>query len=201
MLAAHPELTRSSIYVAAAAGDEVSVRAQVAADPALASREGSPYRREPLLYPASARHDPGISEEATLGTARALLERGGDPNAGYLWHGLYPPYTAAACALGSHDEDAHLHAFALAELLLTAGADANDGQLLHDRQFGHDDRHLVLLFEHDLGRGDCGPLACGPATRPTHRARCCAGSCGGRSCTTCATGSGCWSSTASTSVR
>ena len=159
VLAAHPELTRSSIYVAAAAGDEVSVQAQVAADPALASREGGPYRWEPLLYLASARHDPGISEEATLGTARVLLEPGGDPNAGYLWHGLYPPYTAATCALGSHDEDEHPHAFALAELLLTAGADANDGQLLYDRQFGRDDRHLVLLFEHGLGRGDGGPWA------------------------------------------
>ncbi len=116
-------------------------------------------RWEPLLYLASARHDPGISEEATLGTARALLEHGGDPNAGYLWHGLYPPFTAATCALGSHDEDEHPHAFALAKLLLTAGADANDGQLLYDRQFGGDDRHLVLLFEHGLGRGDGGPWA------------------------------------------
>ncbi len=55
VLAAHPELTRSSIYVAAAAGDEASVLAQVAADLALASREGGPYGWEPLLYLASAR--------------------------------------------------------------------------------------------------------------------------------------------------
>ena len=61
--------------------------------------------------------------------------------------------------LGSHDEDEHPHAFALAGLLLTAGADANDGQLLYDRQFGRDDRHLALLFEHGLGHGDGGPWA------------------------------------------
>src|SRR6202167_47459 len=152
VLAAHPELTRSSIYVAAAAGDEASVRAQVAAAPALPSREGGPYGWEPLLYLASARHDPGISEEDTLGTARALLEHGGDPNAGYLWHCLYPPYTVVACVLGSHDEDEHPHAFTLAGLLLTAAADANDGQLLYDRKFGRDDRHLALLFAHGLGR-------------------------------------------------
>src|SRR3984957_18101582 len=132
-LAAHPQLPPSSIQVAPAAGDETSVRAQVAADPALASREGGPYGWEPLLYLASARHDPGISEEATLGTARALPGRGADPHARYLWHGLYPPYTAATCALGSHDEEEDPPAFALAELLLTAGADANDGQLLYDR--------------------------------------------------------------------
>src|ERR1700735_4658964 len=58
MLAAHPELARSSIYVAAAAGDEASVRAQLAADPALGSREGGPYGWEPLLYLASGRTDP-----------------------------------------------------------------------------------------------------------------------------------------------
>jgi ankyrin repeat protein len=159
VLAAHPELRQSSIHVAAAAADEAAVRAQLAADPALASREGGPYGWEPVLYLASARHDPRISARATLDTARALLEHGADPNAGYLWHGLYPPYTATTCALGSHDEDEHPHAFALAELLLTAGADANDGQLLYDRQFGRDNRHLVLLLEHGLGRGDGGPWA------------------------------------------
>lgn len=159
VLADCPELTRSSIHVAAAAADQASVLALLAADPALASREGGPYGWEPLLYLASARHDPRPSVHATLGTARALLEHGADPNAGYLWHGLYPPYTVAACALGSHEEDEHPHAFALAELLLTAGANANDGQLLYNRQFGRDNRHLVLLFEHGLGREDGGPWA------------------------------------------
>ena len=82
VLAARPELARSSIHVAAAAADEASVRAQLAADPALASREGGPYGWEPLLYLASARHDPRISADATLGTARALLEHGADPSQG-----------------------------------------------------------------------------------------------------------------------
>src|SRR6202034_2766396 len=113
VLATHPELTRSSIHVASAAADEASVRAQLAADPALASREGGPYGWEPLLYLASARHDPGISEEATLGTARARLEHAAAPSPASLWRGLSPPYTAVTCALGSHDEDEHPHAFAL----------------------------------------------------------------------------------------
>ncbi len=159
LLAGHPELARASIHVAAAAADDASVRAHLAAGPALASREGGPYGWEPLMYLASARHDPRVTEEATLGTARALLEHGADPNAGYLWHGLYPPYTALTCALGSQDEYEHPRGFALAELLLTAGADANDGQALYNRQFGDDDRHLELLFGHGLGRGDGGPWA------------------------------------------
>lgn len=159
LLPIYPELIGGSIHVAAAAADESAVRAQLAADPALAGQVGGPYGWEPLLYLAFARHDPHITEEATLGTARALLEQGADPNAGYLWHGLYPPYTAVTGALGTHDEDEHPHGFALAQLLLTAGADANDSQALYNRQFGDDNRHLVLLFAHGLGRGDGGPWA------------------------------------------
>jgi ankyrin repeat protein len=159
VLAGHPELARTNIHVAAAAADEDSVRALLLADPALASREGGPYGWEPLLYLVYARHDRQITEPATLGTARVLLEHGADPNAGYLWHGLYPPFTAVTGALGSSSDDEHPHGFALAALLLAAGADANDGQALYNRQFGRDDRHLVLLFDHGLGRGDGGPWA------------------------------------------
>lgn len=159
LLAIHPQLIAGSIHVAAAAADESAVRAHLAADPALASQAGGPYSWEPLLYLAFARHDPRITKEATLGTARALLKHGADPNAGYLWHGLYPPYTAVTGALGTHEGDEHPHGFALAELLLTAGADANDSQALYNRQFGDDNRHLVLLFAHGLGRENGGPWA------------------------------------------
>jgi ankyrin repeat protein len=135
------------------------VRAHLAADPALASREGGPYGWAPILYLAYARHDPRLSAAAVLGTARALLDHGADPNAGYLWHGLYPPFTALTGALGNGEvgQPQHSHGFALTSLLLEAGADANDGQALYNRQFGDDDRHLALLFEHGLGQGDGGP--------------------------------------------
>jgi ankyrin repeat protein len=155
----HPELARAGIHVAAADADEPAVRALLAADPALAEAEGGPYGWVPLLYLAYARHDPRMSAAALLGTARALLDHGADPNAGYLWHGLYPPFTALTGALGNGEagQPRHPHGFALASLLLTAGADANDGQALYNLQFGDDDRHLALLFEHGLGQGDGGP--------------------------------------------
>ncbi|HUZ54850.1 MAG TPA: hypothetical protein VMU94_20280 [Streptosporangiaceae bacterium] len=129
------------------------------AGPSLASREGGPYQWEPLLYLAYARHDPAVSEAAILATARLLLDAGADPNAGYLWHGLTTPFTVLTGALGSGegDQPEHPHAFALASLLLAAGADPNDGQALYSRQFGGDDRHLVLLLSRGLGRGDGGP--------------------------------------------
>jgi ankyrin repeat protein len=159
LLLEQPALPATSIHVAAAAADVAAVRALLAADPGLAHREGGPYGWEPILYLAYARHDPGLTQTATLGTARLLLEHGADPNAGYLWHGLYPPFTALTGALGSGSDEQpeHPHGFALATLLLEHGADANDGQALYNRQFGDDDRHLALLLEHGLGQGDGGP--------------------------------------------
>jgi len=159
VLADHPEITASSIHAAAAACDVDAAARLLAVDPGAARRDGGPYGWEPLLYLAYARHDPAVTEAAVLGTARLLLAHGADPNAGYLWHGLPSPFTALTGALGSGEGDRpeHPHAFALAELLLDAGADANDPQALYNRQFGTDDRHLVLLLEHGLGRGDGGP--------------------------------------------
>jgi ankyrin repeat protein len=158
LLDADPSMTRSNVYVAAAAADVSAMRALLADDPSLASREGGPYAWEPLLYLA---HSRVVARDDTdsLDVARLLLDHGADPNAGYLWHGLIPAYTAITGALGGGegDQPQHPHGFAFATLLLEAGADANDGQALYDRQFGADDSHLVLLFKYGLGQGDGGP--------------------------------------------
>jgi ankyrin repeat protein len=159
LLAGHPEITRTSVHAAAAAADAGVLEPMLRENPALASEEGGPYRWEPILYLAYARHDPSVSEDATVRSARLLLAHGADPNAGYLWHGLIPAFTALTGALGSGegDQPEHPHGRALAETLLTAGADPNDGQALYNRQFGPDDSHLELLFSHGLGRGNGGP--------------------------------------------
>jgi hypothetical protein len=159
LLAEHPEITRTSVHAAAAAADADALEELLRDDPALASAEGGPYRWEPILYLAYARHDPSVSENAVLRSARLLLDHGADPNAGYLWHGLIPAFTALTGALGSGegDQPQHPHGRALATMLLAAGADPNDGQALYNRQFGRDDSHLALLLGHGLGRGDGGP--------------------------------------------
>jgi ankyrin repeat protein len=162
LLAEHPEITRNSVYTAAAVADVEALRRILAADPAVARREGGPHRWEPLFYLAYARHDPAIAEEAVLTTARLLLDAGADPNAGYLFKGLPTPFTVLTGVfgegeLGPERQPRHPHSLALARLLLEAGADPNDGQALYNRMFQPGDDHLELLFEFGLGTGDGGP--------------------------------------------
>jgi len=88
------------------------------------------------------------------------LEHGADPNAGYLWEGLIPPFTALTGALGGGGAiPKHQEELALARLLLEAGADANDGQALYNQGWGPNpgEAWLELLFEFGLGTGDGGP--------------------------------------------
>lgn len=159
LLAAHPDITRTSVHAAAAAADAGALEALLSKAPEQATAQGGPYRWEPILYLAYARHDPSITQEATSRSVRLLLDHGADPNAGYLWHGLIPPFTALTGALGSGegDQPPHPHGLALARILLAAGADPNDGQALYNRQFGSDNSHLELLLSHGLGRESGGP--------------------------------------------
>lgn len=161
LLAEHPEIARATIFTAATNADADEVTRRLAADPSLARAQGGPFRWTALFHLAYARHDPQVSADAVLQTARALLDRGADPNAGYLWHGLPTPFTVLTGAFGNGEQGPveqprHPHAQALARMLLEAGADANDGQALYNRMFGRDNDHLDLLFEFGLGAGDGG---------------------------------------------
>jgi ankyrin repeat protein len=162
LLAEHPDITHGNVHAAAAAADVPALRAVLAEDPSVASRDGGPYRAEPLYYLAYARHDPAIAREAALGAARLLLDTGADPNAGYLWQGLPTPFTVLTGVFGEGElgpvrQPRHPHSLALARLLLEAGADPNDGQALYNRMFEPGNDHLELLFEFGLGTGDGGP--------------------------------------------
>ena len=158
-----PDLPARSVWAAAAASDPDRVAGHLAADRALAGAPGGPYGWEPLLYLTYSRVDPrGAGRTRCCATARLLLDAGADPDAGYLWHGLVPPFTALTGAFGEGEQGPgrqprHPHSLALARLLLDAGADPNDGQTLYNRMFRPDDDHLELLFEYGLGRGDGGP--------------------------------------------
>jgi hypothetical protein len=157
ILAVQPELPSRSIYVAAAAGDPEAVQRHLDADPATATREGGPFRWVPLLYLVYSR----LPQRDAVATAQLLLDAGADPESGYLWQGLTPPFTALTGCFGEGEQGPgrqprHPEWEPLTRLLLDRGADANDGQTLYNRMFGRDDSHLELLFEYGLGTGDGG---------------------------------------------
>ncbi|HET7050318.1 MAG TPA: ankyrin repeat domain-containing protein [Solirubrobacteraceae bacterium] len=159
MLEEHDWLARATIHTIAAAGEVDAARGLLDRDPAQASLVGGPYGWEPLLYLTYSRVAPAPGRSA-VGVARLLLEHGADPNAGYLWEGLVPPFTALTGALGGGGTmPRHPQELALARVLLEAGADANDGQALYNRGWGEDEDEgwLELLLEFGLGSGDGGP--------------------------------------------
>jgi ketosteroid isomerase-like protein len=159
LLQEHDWLESASIHTIAATGDLDAARELLARDPSQASLVGGPHGWEPLLYLTYSRVPLGPGGSA-VGVARLLLEHGADPNAGYLWEGLIPPFTALTGALGGGGTiPRHPEELAVARLLLQAGADANDGQALYNRGWGQDPQEdwLDLLFEFGLGTGDGGP--------------------------------------------
>jgi Ankyrin repeat len=156
LLAGQPDLPARSVHAAAAAGDPDTL-ARHLTDPEAATRPGGPYGWEPLLYLTYSR----VPQVAPLRAAKLLLDAGADPDAGYAWHGLTPPFTALTGAFGEGEQGPgrqprHPHSIPLARLLLEAGADPNDGQTLYNRMFGPDDDFLRLLFQHGLGREASG---------------------------------------------
>lgn len=162
ILAATPDLATASVAAAAVTGNHRLLGRWLDDDPDLVDRSCGPNRWPPLLYCAYSRL-PADGERSTLTAARLLLERGADPDAGFLWRGLVPPFTALTGAFGRGEQDQppHPDGLALARALLEAGADPNDGQALYNNGLAGSavDRtdHLELLVEFGLGRGGDGP--------------------------------------------
>ena len=115
----------------------------------------------PLMYLAYGRARSDLSAGDAERSMMILLQHGADPNAGYLWQGLVPPFTVLTGLFGDGEQGSvndppHPQAIRLATLLLDAGADPNDGQTLYNRMFSPADDHLELLLHYGLGRGDGG---------------------------------------------
>jgi len=177
LLAADPELAVASIAAMATTGAHGPLVEAIGNDPGLVDRPCGPNRWPPILYCAYSRVEPaepdagtGVDadvatdeERSTLTSARLLLEAGADPNAGFLWRGLVPPFTALTGAFGGGeiDQPRHRDGLALARLLLEAGADPNDGQTLYNMgpagSPNDDIDHLELLVEFGLGTVVDGP--------------------------------------------
>jgi uncharacterized protein len=98
ILARWPEISTGSLYAAVSTGNLTEVERRLAADPAAATRRGGPLDREPLLYLAYARLPGG--EFNGLEIARALLDRGADPNARWVGEWGEPAFTVLTGVIG-----------------------------------------------------------------------------------------------------
>jgi ankyrin repeat protein len=163
LLESHPDLANDDLAAAAAAADPAAIASLLSDSPGSANAEVGPHRWAPLMYLAYSRVW-SVTEPADrfMQSATLLLDAGADVNAGYLWQRLPTPFTVLTGIFGEGEQGPgrqprHPHSSALARLLLSRGADPNDGQALYNRMFRPDDSHLELLFEFGLGRGDGGP--------------------------------------------
>lgn len=163
LLEENPNLSSASLAAMAVTGNHRALAEKIEQKPNVVDELCGPNRWPPLLYATFSRIDVVDPAFSTLAVATLLLDCGADPNAGFLWHGLVPPFTAITGALGrgEADQPPHPSALKLARKLLEAGADANDGQALYNNGLAgssHDDpAHLQLLVEFGLGTDTKGP--------------------------------------------
>jgi hypothetical protein len=151
MLAAAPELATANLATMVAVGAVAAARELLRRDPDDVRVPICPYRWQPLLYLTYSR----VAAPAACETAELLLDHGADPNVGYLWEGLCPPFTTLTGAFGSGEGTSPAHAddLRIARLLLERGADPNDGQTIYNMGGSPGDGWLELLLEFGLGRG------------------------------------------------
>lgn len=131
-----PALAEASIAALAVTGDHQQLAERIAQDPSIVDAPCGPNKWPLLLYCCFSRLDLDHKTHSTLRTARLLLDTGADPNVGFLWRGLVPPFTAltGAFGCGEADQPPHPAESELARALLEAGADPNDGQTLYKQR-------------------------------------------------------------------
>lgn len=163
MLEANPTLASGSIEALATVGDHQALAAELDNHPEAVNEPCGPNGWPPLLYTVYSRISTERPDWSPIETVKVLIDRGADPNAGFLWRGLTPPFTALTGTFGGGEshQQWHTERLEIARLLLDAGADPNDGQLLYNNGIGgqnHDNpAYLQLLTEYGLGTQQHGP--------------------------------------------
>jgi ankyrin repeat protein len=152
LLALHPAIARASLHTALVLGDAAGVEARLAEKPALVLAAGGPRAWEPLLYVCQTSLTHGASAPARpdglAAIARRLIALGADANARFPWlhHGVRRPVLwGAVCTV---------HALPLAQTLLEAGANPNDGVTIPLAAASSDLAALELLRAHG-GDANC----------------------------------------------
>ena len=144
ILAAHPEIARSSIHAAAILGDDATVRKLLAADPRNVTRKEKPYDGDALVYLCLSKYLrlDRTRSEAFVRAATALLDAGADPNTGFRAkdeHGDFETALYGAAAVAQHAE--------LTRLLLERGSDPNEVETPYHVPESYDNAALKVLVE------------------------------------------------------
>lgn len=152
MLREDPSLAERDIHHAAAVGNADVVARFLSNDSGLVSQRGGFFDWEPLLYACYSRLN--LPNNSTFDVAKLLLEQGADANDHYMWGGQYR-FTALTGVfgegeMGPSNQPEHERCVELAELLLQAGADPNDGQALYNRMFEPGESWIKLLLKYGL---------------------------------------------------
>ncbi|MGE5837549.1 MAG: ankyrin repeat domain-containing protein [Acidobacteriota bacterium] len=170
LLLRYPEIATANFYTAVVCGDLEAVTRTLAADPGWARRpngepgkgrtdagsEGDLAKRgwgskgwEPLSYLCFTRLSlPSVTENA-VAIARALMDRGADPNV-YFMAGA-SSYTPLTGVIGEGEEGRppHQERDALVRLLLERGANPYDTQVVYNIHFnGKVLWYLKLIYDH-----------------------------------------------------
>ncbi len=144
LLALHPRIANANFHTALLLGDAATVESHLAERPALATASDGPRHWPPLLYLCHTALGFGAPTrpDGLVAIGRRLLALGADPNERFPWfhHGVRrAALWGATCVT---------RLLPLAEALLDAGADPNDGVTLSLAASGGDLAALELLQEH-----------------------------------------------------
>jgi ankyrin repeat protein len=146
ILAAHPDLARQDIHIAALVGDDEAVRRFLAQDAGSATARSAPLEWDALTHLCFSKYlrlDPSRSD-AFVRAARALLEAGASATTGFF-DSTHEPRPVWESALYGAAGVAH-HA-ALTRLLLEHGADPNDEEVPYHAPETDDNAALRVLVE------------------------------------------------------
>jgi ankyrin repeat protein len=125
-------------------GDDAAIHRFLAHDPGSASARSAPYGGDPLTYLCLSKYlrlDQSRGDRF-LRAATALLDAGADPNGGFWTSGSYPEFeTALYGAAGV------AHHAGMTRLLLSRGADPNDGEVVYHSPESYDNDAMRLVVE------------------------------------------------------
>jgi len=154
MLEKEPALAAASFEAAIVCGNLDRVRRELDARPSLATQKGGPKSWEPLLYLAFTRLNVPSSRDNAVAMARLLLDHGANPNVSFKAGDS--DYTPLVGVIGEGEEDrpAHPRRDELVHVLLEAGAEPYDMQVVYNIHFhGRALWWLRLMHEYSLRLG------------------------------------------------